>query len=477
MRRAVLQRRDRATHLAGMARHIDDGVELFAGERRKAVRFITVHADQAARRPRPRRDAARRTDHVMASAGVDRNCPPKKLRAAEDQQAHACTLRPVSSSIAGSVRATGSAVKRLDLRACALRMRLRTPQDGSAWQQRTARQSLRGMRARCSSTAPWSPSASSSSGPRQRDPVHRRPERLRQDHVAALHRRPDRSQRRRAPGRRQAGRRPPPEGVAMVFQHFGLLPWKTVYDNAAFGLAMAQRAARARSRSASGISRAGRPEGLRAALSLSALGRHAAARRPGARAGDEPVDPADGRAVRRARRADARDPAGGAAALMERPDERKTMVFITHSIDEAILLGDRIAVMTARPGRIKEMLDMPFGGRATSMRCAPIRASPSCVPHIWHQLHTARPSATREGGRVTRSTDPAPSSATPQRRAADDRARAERAAAAPPPHAAQSRHPRRVARDRAGAVADRRRGHRSRAVHDAERRSRSPPSA
>src|SRR5438128_10627053 len=31
----------------------------------------------------------------------------------------------------------------------------------------------------------------------------------------------------------------PPDGVAMVFQPFGLLPWKTVYDNAAFGLAMA----------------------------------------------------------------------------------------------------------------------------------------------------------------------------------------------------------------------------------------------
>src|SRR3982074_1702453 len=31
-----------------------------------------------------------------------------------------------------------------------------------------------------------------------------------------------------------AGR--PPDGVAMVFQHFGLLPWKTIHDNAAFGL-------------------------------------------------------------------------------------------------------------------------------------------------------------------------------------------------------------------------------------------------
>src|SRR3984957_15526243 len=38
-------------------------------------------------------------------------------------------------------------------------------------------------------------------------------------------------------GKPVAGR--PPDGVAMVFQHFGLLPWKTVYDNAAFGLSMA----------------------------------------------------------------------------------------------------------------------------------------------------------------------------------------------------------------------------------------------
>src|SRR5437588_622476 len=47
-------------------------------------------------------------------------------------------------------------------------------------------------------------------------------------------------------------------------------------------------------------------------------------------------------------------------ALMQRGDERKTMVFITHSIDEAIMLGDRIAVRGARPGRIKEIHDMPL---------------------------------------------------------------------------------------------------------------------
>jgi NitT/TauT family transport system ATP-binding protein len=79
-------------------------------------------------------------------------------------------------------------------------------------------------------------------------------------------------------------------------------------------------------------------------------------------------------------------------ALMERPDERKTMVFITHSIDEAILLGDRIAVMSARPGRIKEVLNMPFGwprqadAVRSDSRFAEIRV------HIWHQLHTVKPS-------------------------------------------------------------------------------------
>jgi NitT/TauT family transport system ATP-binding protein len=41
-------------------------------------------------------------------------------------------------------------------------------------------------------------------------------------------------------------------------------------------------------------------------------------------------------------------------------DTRKTVLYITHSIEEALLLGDRTVVMTAQPGRIKQIIDVPF---------------------------------------------------------------------------------------------------------------------
>ena len=40
--------------------------------------------------------------------------------------------------------------------------------------------------------------------------------------------------------------------------------------------------------------------------------------------------------------------------------ERKTVIFITHSMDEAVYLSDRVVVMTPRPGRVAEILDVPL---------------------------------------------------------------------------------------------------------------------
>jgi NitT/TauT family transport system ATP-binding protein len=73
--------------------------------------------------------------------------------------------------------------------------------------------------------------------------------------------------------------------------------------------------------------------------------------------------------------------------LLELHDrERKTMVFITHSIDEAILLGDCVAVMTTRPGHVKEVLPIGFQRPRDP---AAVRAHPHYVElrnHIWNEL-------------------------------------------------------------------------------------------
>ena len=183
----------------------------------------------------------------------------------------------------------------------------------------------------------------------------------------------------------------PPEGVAMVFQHFGLLPWKTVYDNAAFGLAMAGApATHIKERVAhyldlvglSGFERS-YPYQLSGGMQQRVGLVRALAINPSILLMDEPFAALDAQ-TREILQEEL-------LQLMERPDERKTMVFITHSIDEAILLGDRVAVMTARPGRIKEVIDMPFP-RPRDVEA--VRADPRFAElraHIWHQLHTARP--------------------------------------------------------------------------------------
>jgi len=176
----------------------------------------------------------------------------------------------------------------------------------------------------------------------------------------------------------------PPEGVAMVFQHFGLLPWKNVYDNAAFGLAMAHApTARVKERVAHYLDLVGLngfethyPYQLSGGMQQRVGLVRALAINPDILLMDEPFAALDAQ-TREVLQEE---------LLRIMQDERKTMVFITHSIDEAILLGDRIAVMSARPGRIKEILDVPLArprdGNAlrADPRFAELRA------HIWNEL-------------------------------------------------------------------------------------------
>jgi len=176
----------------------------------------------------------------------------------------------------------------------------------------------------------------------------------------------------------------PRPGVAIVFQHFGLLPWKTVVDNVAFGLKIA------------GMSRqqlAERVEHYISLVGLAGFENHypyqlsggmqqrvglarALATHPEILLMDEPFASVDAQTREVLQEELLR--------LHER--ERKTMVFITHSIDEALVLGDRVAVMATRPGRVKEVLAVNF---ARPRDPAAVRAEPRYTEmrnHIWEEL-------------------------------------------------------------------------------------------
>ncbi|MFK8250841.1 ABC transporter ATP-binding protein [Ancylobacter terrae] len=188
----------------------------------------------------------------------------------------------------------------------------------------------------------------------------------------------------------------PPDGVATVFQHFGLLPWKTVYDNAAFGLAMrGTPQAVIKERVLHYLALAGLsgfekhyPYQLSGGMQQRVGLVRALAMNPSVMLMDEPFAALDAQ-TREVLQEEL-------LALMDRPDERKTMVFITHSIDEAIILGDRIAVMSARPGRISEILDMPFGWPRDVDAIRADRRFTELREHIWNELRPERAKKTQE---------------------------------------------------------------------------------
>ncbi|MBI2372227.1 MAG: ABC transporter ATP-binding protein [Deltaproteobacteria bacterium] len=64
---------------------------------------------------------------------------------------------------------------------------------------------------------------------------------------------------------------------------------------------------------------------------------------------------------------------------------KKTVLYVTHSIDEALLLGDRVVVMTARPGRVKAAFDVGFP-RPRSMETKKSQGFGALEVTIWEML-------------------------------------------------------------------------------------------
>jgi NitT/TauT family transport system ATP-binding protein len=145
---------------------------------------------------------------------------------------------------------------------------------------------------------------------------------------------------------------------AVVFQEVNLLPWRTARANVELGLEL------------QGVAAAERRRAGQAALDLVGLGAfadlyphelsggmkqrvglaRALCAGPGYLLMDEPFGALDMQTREQMQRE--------LAALME--SERKTVLFVTHSVDEALLLSDRVVVLGARPARVLRQVEVPL---------------------------------------------------------------------------------------------------------------------
>jgi NitT/TauT family transport system ATP-binding protein len=171
---------------------------------------------------------------------------------------------------------------------------------------------------------------------------------------------------------------------AMVFQDSGLFPWMSVEKNVGFGLMTR------------GVPAAEAAERVEAALKLVGLTkfrrhyphqlsggmrqRSAIARAfvtdPGMLLMDEPFAALDAqnRIILQAELVRIWEQTG------------KTVVYVTHSIEEALLLGDRTVIMTAQPGRIKQVIDVPFSHPRNLMTLSASAEFGRLKLDIWHVL-------------------------------------------------------------------------------------------
>jgi len=144
----------------------------------------------------------------------------------------------------------------------------------------------------------------------------------------------------------------------LVWQRYALFPWRSVRDNVAFGCEVRGMSRRERYEKAQYfidlVNLQGFENHYPHELSGGMMQRVALARSlcndPEVLLMDEPLAALDAQ-LRTLMQVELENVCG---------QFNKTIVYVTHSIEEAILLGDRIVVMTIRPGKIKEILEMPF---------------------------------------------------------------------------------------------------------------------
>ena len=147
----------------------------------------------------------------------------------------------------------------------------------------------------------------------------------------------------------------PPRGVAVVFQHFGLFPWKTVYENVAYGLRLAkapkEQIAESVTRHIDMVGLKGFEKAYPHQLSGGMQQRTGLARAlatdPHVLLMDEPFAAIDAQTREILQ-----------FELLRIWESRPmSMVFVTHSIEEAVLMGDRVVVLRGRPSSIHEVIE------------------------------------------------------------------------------------------------------------------------
>jgi NitT/TauT family transport system ATP-binding protein len=176
----------------------------------------------------------------------------------------------------------------------------------------------------------------------------------------------------------------PARDRGIVFQQYALFPWRTATQNVEFGLDIAGlKSKERRDRARQYLDLVGLaafadryPHELSGGMKQRVAIARSLAYDPEVLLMDEPFAALD---------AQSRETLQGELLRIWRTTG-KTIVFITHGIDEAVVLGQRVAVMTSRPGRIKQVIDVPgeLHSETEDVRSLPVFGS---VRHeVWSLL-------------------------------------------------------------------------------------------